>query len=139
MFAQWAHRMQQFDMFSRIVPDQDSKPPPGADAAAHGTRRQSGGARREASDRVRLYRKGAEVEGWTLNVSRGGVRIIVEDSVELGSEYDISLGDEEHIRRPCRVVWVQQEADGQICGVQFLDTNTGTVPPPDPKREPPTK
>jgi len=130
--------MRQFGMFSRIVPDQDSKSPPGAGESAHGTRRQSGGARREASDRVRLSRAGSEVEGWTLNVSRGGVRIIVEDRVELGADYEISLGDEEHLRRPCRVVWVQEEADGQICGVQYLDTNTGppppgTVPPPDSK------
>lgn len=122
-------------MFSRIVSRQDSTPPPGAGQDAHGTRRQSGGARREASDRIRLYAKDGEVEGWTLNVSRGGVRIIVEDRVEVGKEYEISLGDEEHIRRPCRVVWVQEEADGQIAGVQYLDTNTGppppgTVPPP---------
>lgn len=130
-------------MFSRIVTRRNLTPPPGADPDTHGTRRQTGGARREASDRVRLYAQDAEVEGWTLNVSRGGVRIIVEDRVELGKEYEISLGDEEHIRRPCRVVWVQEEADGQICGVQFLDTNTGPPPPgsippaPDSKSEPP--
>lgn len=128
-------------MFSRIVSRQDSTPPPGAGADAHSTRRQTGGARREASDRVRLFAKDSEVEGWTLNVSRGGVRIIVEDRVEVGNEYEISLGDEEHVRRPCRIVWVQEEADGQICGVQYLDTNTGPPPPgsipPDAKSEPP--
>ena len=77
-----------------------------------------------------MYSVSGEVEGWTLNLSRGGVRVIVEDRVELGKDYDISIGDDEHIRRPCRVVWVQEEADGQICGVQFLDTSGGSVPPP---------
>jgi len=125
-------------MFGRIVSDQDSTRPPRGGAEAHGTRRGSGGARREASDRVRLYAADGEVEGWTLNVSRGGVRIIVEDRVEVGREYEITLGSEDDIRRPCRVVWVQEEADGQIAGVQFLDTNTGppppgSIPPPDPK------
>jgi hypothetical protein len=118
-------------MFTRIVTRRNlTPPPPDAGGDKHGQRRQSGGARREASDRVRLYGVGGEVEGWTLNLSRGGVRIIVEERVELGNEYDISIGDDEHIRRPCRVVWVQDEPDGQIAGVQFLDTNTGSVPPP---------
>jgi hypothetical protein len=95
----------------------------------HGTRRQSGGARHEASERVRLFAPEREVEGWTLNVSRGGVRIIVEDPLELGSEYEIAIGDDDQVRRPCRIVWVQEEADGQIAGVQYLDTSTGPPPP----------
>lgn len=95
----------------------------------HEARRQSGGARREASDRVRFFCPSGEVEGWTLNLSRGGVRVIVEDALELGREYEIAIGEDEHVRRPCRVVWLRQESDGQIAGVQFLDTNTGTVPP----------
>ena len=117
-------------MLAPIVTRRNLTPPPDAGGDKHGQRRQSGGARREASDRVRLFGAAGEVDGWTLNLSRGGVRIIVEDRVELGKEYDISIGDDEHIRRPCRVVWVQDEADGQIAGVQFLDTNTGSVPPP---------
>ena len=116
-------------MFTRIVTRRNPTPPPES-GDKHGQRRSSGGARREASDRVRLYGVAGEVEGWTLNLSRGGVRIIVEDRVELGKDYDISIGDEDHIRRPCRVVWVQEEADGQIAGVQFLDTSGGSVPPP---------
>ena len=69
-----------------------------------------------------------EVIGWTLNVSRGGVRVIVEDPVELGKEYQIVVGDGLARPRPGRVVWVQDEADGQIAGVQFLDSD-GTPPP----------
>ncbi len=118
-------------MVSRIVSRRNLTPPtPIAAQSAHGTRRQSGGARREASDRVRLFGQGVEIEGWTLNVSRGGVRVIVEDKLELGKDYDIVVGDDDLVRRPCRVVWVQEEADGQIAGVQFLDTNTGPPPAP---------
>jgi hypothetical protein len=101
----------------------------------HGTRRQDGGARREASERVTLRAEGSEeVLGWTLNLSRGGVRIIVEDPVELGKDYEIRIGDAEP--RLGRIVWVQDEADGQICGVQFLSADgtpvTGTPPPDQP-------
>jgi hypothetical protein len=123
-------------MFGRIVSRRNLTPPhPIAAPDAHGTRRQSG-ARREASDRVRLFGTNVEIEGWTLNVSRGGVRVIVEEHLELGKEYEIVVGDDELVRRPCRVVWLQEEADGQIAGVQFLDTNTGP-PPPSPSGSPP--
>jgi hypothetical protein len=116
-------------MFERSVSRRSftpSKPQPAADM--HATRRQTGGARREASDRIVLRREDFEAEGWTLNLSRGGVRVILEAPVELGHEYQIFIGDAEGGRR-CRVVWVQDEADGQIAGVQFLDVD-GTPPPP---------
>jgi hypothetical protein len=87
---------------------------------------------------VRFTSNGREIEGWTLNVSRGGIRVVVEEPLELGGEYEVSVGEEEHVKRPCRVVWVQDEADGQIVGVQFLDTNAGTVPPPNAPTDPPT-
>jgi hypothetical protein len=77
-----------------------------------------------------------EVMGWTLNVSRGGVRIIVEDAVELGKEYRVMVGDGSASPRPGRVVWVQDEADGQIAGVQFLDVE-GSVPPAKEDKPPP--
>lgn len=99
----------------------------------HGTRRQAGGARREASERVTLKSGEFEATGWTLNLSRGGVRIIVEDAVKVGDEYDIAIGDEETPQRRGRVVWVQDEADGQIAGIQFLRADgslvSGTPPP----------
>lgn len=116
-------------MFDRSVRRRSFSPSkPMSAADAHGTRRQGGGARREASDRIVLRDEGFEVEGWTLNVSRGGVRVILEAPVELGHEYAISIGDQEPARH-CRVVWVQDEADGQIAGIQFLDVE-GTPPPP---------
>jgi len=95
----------------------------------HGTRR-AGGSRREATERVTLHREAFQTTGWTLNISRGGARLVLEESVELGAEYtvDIGVGPEP---RDVRIVWVQDEADGQIVGVQFLDTD-GSVPPPPP-------
>jgi hypothetical protein len=102
-----------------------SSPPPKPDV--HGQRRSAGGARREASERVLLRAAGFESSGWTLNVSRGGVRLIVEDPVELGREYELWIGDEQ-VKRRGRVVWVQDEADGQIAGVQYVDIE-GAVPP----------
>jgi hypothetical protein len=79
---------------------------------------------------VRLRRDSFNTSGWTLNVSRGGARVVVEDAVELGEKYDVEVGEEPEARS-ARIVWVQDEADGQIVGIQFLDTD-GSVPPPAP-------
>jgi hypothetical protein len=69
-----------------------------------------------------------ETHGWTLNVSRGGLRAIVEEPVQAGVEYDLLVGDDETSGRKVAVVWVQDESDGQIVGVRFLDV-AGSVPP----------
>jgi hypothetical protein len=84
----------------------------------HAQRRATGGARREATDRVTLRGPGFETQGWTLNVSRGGMRAIVEEPLKSGGEYELKVA----------VVWVQDEADGQIVGVRFLDVD-GSMPP----------
>jgi hypothetical protein len=55
---------------------------------------------------------------------------VLEESVELGAEYTVDIGGGPE-PRDVRIVWVQDEADGQIVGVQFLDTD-GSVPPPPP-------
>ncbi len=89
-------------------------------------RRNSGGARHEATERIILRRDGAEVEGWTLNLSRGGVRVVVEGTVVAGADYEVGIG--ELTKRPARIVWVREEADGQIVGLQFLDVEDGAVP-----------
>jgi hypothetical protein len=93
----------------------------------HGTRR-SQGSRKEATERVRLHREGGEVSGWTLNISRGGARLVLEESVELGAQYQVVIGEQIE-PRDVRIVWAQDEADGQIVGVQFLDSE-GSIPPP---------
>lgn len=95
-----------------------------------------GGARREVSDRVTLRAADRTLEGWALNVSRGGVRVIVEDAVQLGEVFDITLGAGDHTpTRSGRVVWLQEEPDGMVCGLAFTlaaDEGPKSVPPPPP-------
>ena len=110
----------------------------------HATRRGTGGARREITDRVVLRSvpldgaaertSGTELSGWALNASRGGIRIILEDKVELGHEYDVELsgGEGAGKNRRGRVVWVQEEADGMIVGVEFVDQKGDGTPGSDP-------
>jgi len=99
--------------------------PPSSDTP-HNQRRQSGGARVEASDRVVIRNGGLEASGWTLNVSRGGLRAVLEQPLDPGLEYEVEVG-EAGARRAC-VVWTKAEADGQIVGLRFLDVE-GSVPP----------
>jgi c-di-GMP-binding flagellar brake protein YcgR len=102
------------------------------DGLLRAPRRQAGGARREASERVLLRTEGFETHGWTLNVSRGGIRAIVEDALTQGVEYQLVVGDEE-VEKPRRasVVWLHDESDGQIVGLKYLDGEEGSVPPKD--------
>jgi hypothetical protein len=93
------------------------------------------GVRREVSERVTFRTDdGRSLDGWALNISRGGIRAILEDKVILGQKFEITLGSEE--TRTGRIVWVQEEPDGVIVGVEFAG-NSGThksVPPPSPSR-----
>jgi hypothetical protein len=96
--------------------------------------RRQGGVRREASDRVRFELESAEgesriLDGWALNLSRGGVRAIIEDPITLGVELMVAVG--EAPLRPGRIVWIQEEPGGAIVGVQFLDADGNSdVPGP---------
>jgi hypothetical protein len=56
------------------------------------------------------------------------MRAIVEEPLQSGAEYELLVGDAEPPGRKVAVVWVQDEADGQIVGVRFLDVE-GSVPP----------
>jgi hypothetical protein len=84
-------------------------------------RRNLGGPRHEASERVLLrpLTGTAEISAWTLNMSRGGLRLVVEDVVDVGTSYLVAIGDAEE--RPATVVWTREEADGQIAGLKFDD------------------
>src|SRR3954471_4892394 len=94
----------------------------------HATRRGSGGARKEVTDRVVLREGATELPGWALNESRGGIRVILEDRVELGHQYEVEMGNDGGNRtRRARVVWVQEENDGMIVGLEFV-----SEPPPTP-------
>ena len=78
---------------------------------------------------------GEPLEGWALNVSRGGVRVILEEKVELGKEFDVTVGDPAKGGTAARgrIVWVQEEPDGVIAGVEFVGqsgTHKSSPPPP---------
>ncbi len=109
---------------------------PGGQPAAQARR---SGVRRTVSDRVTFRTEaGGEREGWALNVSSGGIRAILDHDtgkVELGEEYLILVGAgasaagpdadggsgsaSESMRRG-RIVWLQEEPDGFVVGVEFL-------------------
>jgi hypothetical protein len=74
---------------------------------------------------------GRELDGWTLNQSPGGIRAVLEEPVELGAKFEVSVGGRD--RRPGRIVWIQDEPDGAIVGVAFLDTTE--EPPSEPVQE----
>jgi hypothetical protein len=88
----------------------------------HATRR--GGARHDVTARVTLRSSdGAVLEGWALNISRGGIRVILEDKVDLGTEFEVTMNTGEDGTSPVkgRVVWVQEEPDGVVAGIEFRD------------------
>jgi len=92
-------------------------------------KRRTGGARKETSARVKFTLGGREVEGWALNESRGGIRAVVDEPIDLGAEVEISIA--EGPSRAARIVWIQEEPDGAIVGVEFLDVE-GSIPPEPP-------
>jgi hypothetical protein len=72
---------------------------------------------------------GALLEGWALNVSKGGIRVILEEKVEPGEEFEVELLDPnaaaggegpaiEGAQAGC-IVWVQEESDGVVAGIAF--------------------
>jgi hypothetical protein len=68
---------------------------------------------------VHFSLEGRDVAGWTLNQSAGGIRAVVEEPLELGAEFEVTVGVAGG--RPGRIVWIQEEQDGSIVGVSFLD------------------
>jgi hypothetical protein len=99
----------------------------------HATRRAGGGARRELTNRVILRANDTEIVGWALNIRRGGIRVILEDSVALGQEFDVTVSDDGAEPTPARrgrIVWVQQERDGMIVGVKFVGVGESDEPVP---------
>jgi PilZ domain-containing protein len=93
----------------------------------HATRRLA--ARHGVSLRVTLKSNNGEVlQGWALNVSRGGVRVVIEAKLELGTEYDVTLSTGADPGTSCkgRVVWVQEEPDGVVCGIELAGPQEST-------------
>lgn len=100
-----------------------------------------GGVRREVTERVTLRADdGRALEGWALNVSRGGVRAILEEKVALGEKFEVGLGSDEALVRPGRIAWVQEEPDGVIVGIEFTGMSglhRSVAPAPDPTKPEP--
>ena len=120
-----------------MTPSQPPSPLTDETTGAHSVRR--GGARHEASARVHLVGANLKTrDGWALNVSRGGIRVIVEESVEVGECYDATVGETAEgsaSPRATRVMWAQQEPDGLIVGLEFAfddagDPVTASLPAP---------
>ena len=123
-----------------VTEPKNTPPPPATGPSVaegqHAMRR--GGARREVSTRV--YFRDAEGklhhEGWALNVSRGGVRVILEEKIAVDQEFQIEVGTDDGLARKGRVVWVQEEPDGVIVGVEFTGlSGTHESSPPAPPEE----
>ncbi|MBL8743656.1 MAG: PilZ domain-containing protein [Myxococcales bacterium] len=93
--------------------------------------RRLGGSRKEASDRLRFVVGERSIDGWALNKSRGGIRAIVDEVIELGTALQLYIADEP-TPRPSRIVWIQEEPDGAIVGVEFTDNDGRVSEPPGP-------
>jgi len=80
-----------------------------------------------------VHAEGTVFDGWTLNLSHGGARVLlVQDdgaSVTEGSDCTVEIDGEPGGARPANIVWVQNERDGQIAGVKFLDVEGDAGPP----------
>jgi hypothetical protein len=83
--------------------------------------RRVGGARHTVSVRVAFFRGEREIPGWALNMSRTGLRAIVEDEhIDVGSAITVRVGDDP-VHRGVRVVWTSAEPDGTIVGLEFFE------------------
>lgn len=77
-----------------------------------------------------MFRKDElQVDGWALNMSPGGLRAIVERPLEVGLVFQIAVGESKP-ERAGKIVWLQEEKDGAIVGVAFLDGERPSAPPP---------
>jgi hypothetical protein len=88
----------------------------------------------ETGARVVILRGTQELEGWALNLSAGGVRVMVEAQVELGELVHVRIGDAAPPSL-CRVVWLQEEPDGMILGLAY--EGVSAPPPPRPGQSQP--
>ncbi|MFW5738779.1 MAG: PilZ domain-containing protein [Myxococcota bacterium] len=95
-------------------------------------RRGAGGARREISAHITLRSRTEEYDGWALNVSRGGIRVVIEGRIHPGQVLVIEGYDPDNPDAPARrgrVVWSQDEPDGSVVGMEFIDVDESVHPP----------
>jgi hypothetical protein len=89
--------------------------------------RRASGARFEVSARIELRVGDRTIPGWALNRSRGGLRAVIEEQIELGASVVVVIGGEPP--RPGRVVWMQDEMDGAIVGLSYQEAPAEPGPP----------
>ena len=102
-------------------------------------RRGSGGARREISSHLTIRSGTEEYDGWALNISRGGIRVVIEGRIHLGQVLVVEGWDPNDMDAPprrARVVWSQDEPDGSVVGMEFIDADESVPPPSVPASEP---
>jgi hypothetical protein len=72
-------------------------------------------------------------EGWTLNLSSGGIRILTTRFLSVDDVLQLQPGEAEgaafYTGRWCRVVWVKRYRDGFVAGMVFTDLSRS--PPAD--------
>jgi Tfp pilus assembly protein PilZ len=82
-------------------------------------------------EKVALWQRGPEGKAlcwpaWGLNLSSGGIRLIVNRNLAQGEQVGIQLQPEKRAL-PGRVAWVKTHPDGCIVGICF--TNVESSPP----------
>lgn len=105
-------------------------PAPAASRPLPPRTRREGGPRQNVSEPVVFHLGTGEIDGWTLNMSRGGLRAVVEEQLAVGEVFEVSIG-ESGVRRPVRVVWVREQRGSAIIGLSFLDLGGPPGEPPE--------
>ncbi len=82
--------------------------------------------RRPLSARMTIWSLHESHGGWTLNVSDGGLRVLVEDAVVTrGLEMTVEVREDACAwQRKAKVVWVQEEQGGCVLGLKFLQATS---------------
>jgi hypothetical protein len=84
------------------------------------------GVRRRHSVRrpvnVRVAIEGRTDSAWALNLSSGGVRILAEAKIRVGELLLLRLGDDPvyALSSKGRVVWVREEGEDVVAGIEFV-------------------
>ncbi len=107
-----------------------SHPPPSS--SPPGALRRNGGGRVAFDRRAVIVHGGRSLDAWSMNVSRGGLRVIMEDEVAPGDEVDVVVGEPgelDYFCKAARVAWVQPEQGGFIVGLEFKDNGSAPSVP----------
>lgn len=66
--------------------------------------------------------KGGNANGWCLNISKGGARIMVTQHLTIGEILEIKIERYQNWKKLlAKVVWVKQLKDGCIAGISFIE------------------